>query len=154
VGPTIDNRQRRVPVPVGAIRRAAGRALKGTGREGGCVEIALVDDVEIRRLNRAFRGVGRRTDVLAFPLEVAEAAGGLVGQIVISIDTAQRQSRRLGVPLGLELELLVTHGILHLIGYDDRDPIEADFMHRRERDLLSSAGKGFPERFWEGLLHA
>jgi len=130
------------------------RALSASGRAGGRVEIALVDDVEIRRLNRAFRGIGRRTDVLAFPLEVSEAPAGLVGQVVISLDTARRQSRRLGVPLALELRLLVTHGILHLIGYDDRDPLEARLMHLREREILRSAGPEPPARLWRGLLHA
>jgi probable rRNA maturation factor len=98
--------------------------------------------------------VNRRTDVLAFPLETAEAAGGLVGQIVISVDTARRQSRRLGVPAALELELLVTHGVLHLIGYDDRDPVEAGLMHTREREILSSAHPRLPDELWTGLLHA
>ncbi len=124
------------------------------GREGASVEIALVDDAEIRRLNRAFRGVTRRTDVLAFPLEVPEAAGRLVGQIVISRDTARRQARRLGVPLALELQLLVTHGVLHVIGYDDRDPVEAELMHRRERTILESGPERIPARLWTGLLHA
>ncbi len=133
---------------------AASRALRAVGREGSKVEIALIGDDEIRRLNRAFRGVARRTDVLAFPLEVVEVAGGLVGQIVISRDTAQRQARRLGVPLALELRLLVTHGVLHVIGYDDRDPVEADLMHRRERAILESGSERVPDRLWTGLLHA
>jgi len=136
------------------VRVAAERALRAAGRVGGVVEIALVDDTEIRRLNRAFRGVGRRTDVLAFPLEISRAHGGLVGQIVVSVDTARRQSRRLSVPLDLELQLLVTHGILHLIGYDDRDPVEARLMHRREREILTSAYSTLPARLWKGLLHA
>ena len=139
---------------MGTLRRAAERALRAAGRAGGRVEITLVDDAEIRRLNRTFRGVSRRTDVLAFPLEILEAPGGLVGQVVISLDTARRQSRHLGVPLVLELELLVTHGILHLIGYDDRDPVEAHLMHLRERDILSSIGHEPPARLWKGLLHA
>jgi len=128
--------------------------LRAAGREGGIVEIALVDDTEIRRLNRAFRGVGRRTDVLAFPLEIPQAHGGLVGQIVVSLDAARRQSRRLGVPLALELQLLVIHGILHLIGFDDRDPVEARLMHGREREILASAYARLPARLWRGLLHA
>ena len=152
-GPTFEDRQRRVSVRPRTVIGAAARALRAVGREGGRVEVALVDDAEIRRLNRAFRGVGRRTDVLAFPLEVAESPGGLVGQIVISADTAQRQSRRLGVPLALELGLLVTHGVLHLVGYDDRDPVEADLMHRRERDILSSTHERVPSQLWKGLLH-
>jgi len=75
--------------------------------------------------------------------------GQLLGQIVVSADTARRQARRLQVPLALELDLLVTHGTLHLVGYDDRDPLEADLMHRRERDILRDA----PDRLWTGLLH-
>jgi len=139
---------------VRALRRASQRALRAAGREAGVVEITLVDDREIRRLNRTFRGVGRRTDVLAFPLEISQAPAGPVGQIVVSLDTAQRQSRRLGVPLELELELLVTHGILHLIGYDDRDPVEARLMHLREQEILSQSGRTLPPSLWKGLLHA
>ena len=152
MGTALENRQRRVLVPGRTLTRAAERALRALGRRDGTVEIAVVDDAEIRRLNRAFRGVGRRTDVLAFPLEVAEAAGGLVGQIVVSVDMARRQGQRLGVPLAQELCLLVTHGVLHLVGYDDRDPVEAELMHRREREILSTAGPGVSERLWAGLL--
>ena len=147
-----------VAVPTGfathrVLDSAARRALRAVGRDGGSVEITLVNDGEIRRLNRAFRGVGRRTDVLAFPLEIAEAAGGLVGQIVVSLDTARRHARRLGVPPLLELRLLVTHGVLHLVGYDDRDPVEATLMHRRERAILTAAGGTVPAKLWKGLLH-
>ena len=145
----IDNRQRRVPIAVSRLARAVARALAAVGRPGGTVEVAVVGDAEIRRLNARYRGIGRRTDVLAFPLEAPEAPGQLVGQIVVSADTARRQARRLHVPLALELDLLVTHGTLHLVGYDDRDPVEADLMHRRERDILPAA----PDRLWTGLLH-
>ena len=125
------------------------RALDALGRPEGDVDIAIVDDAEIRALNAAHRGIHRRTDVLAFPLELAGAASGLLGQIVISADTAARHARRHGVPLALEFELLTTHGVLHLAGYDDRDPVEADLMHRRERELLGDAA---PARLWKGLL--
>jgi probable rRNA maturation factor len=144
----VENRQRRVPVETARVARAAGRALSALGRPAGLVEIALVDDAEIRTLNARYRGIRRRTDVLAFPLETPDAPAALVGQIVISVDAARRQARRLGVPLALELDLLVTHGTLHLVGYDDRDPVEADLMHRRERDILDRA----PARLWQGLL--
>ena len=145
----IENRQRRVPVELARVARAAGRALGALGRPAGLVEIAIVDDAEIRRLNARHRGIGRRTDVLAFPLETPDTPVPLVGQIVISADAARRQAMRLGVPVALELDLLVTHGTLHLVGWDDRDPVEADLMHRRERDILRSA----PARLWKGLLH-
>ena len=144
----VENRQRRVPVLTARVARAAGRALAAVGRPAGLVEIAIVDDTEIRRLNARYRGIGRRTDVLAFPLETPEAPAALVGQIVISAEAARRQARRLRVPLALELDLLVTHGTLHLVGYDDRDPVEADLMHRRERDIMSDS----PAKLWKGLL--
>jgi len=144
----IENRQRRVPVDTTRVARAAGRALAALGRPAGLVEIALVDDAGIRALNARYRGIGRRTDVLAFPLEEPSAPAALVGQIVISVEAARRQARRVGVSLAAELDLLVTHGTLHLVGYDDRDPVEADLMHRRERDILTDA----PARLWSGLL--
>jgi len=143
----VDQRQRRIPVSRARLARAVDRALSAIGRPAGVVEVAVVDDDEIRRLNAAHRGISRRTDVLAFPLEAPEA-GPLIGQLVISADAAARQARRLRVPLALELDLLATHGTLHLAGYDDRDPVEADLMHRRERDILGTT----PDRLWHGLL--
>jgi len=145
----IVDRQRRVAIPARHLARAAQRALDALGRPASDVDIAIVDDPEIRALNAAHRGIRRRTDVLAFPLELAGEASGLLGQVVISAETAARQARKIGVPLPLELELLTTHGVLHLAGYDDRDPVEADLMHRRERKLL---GAGAPARLWKGLL--
>jgi probable rRNA maturation factor len=150
----IDNRQRRVSFSRTRLARAAERALRALGRAGGDVEILVVDDAEMRRLNAAFRGVRRRTDVLAFPLETPEAGGRLVGEVVISAETAARQARRLGVDVATELDLLITHGVLHLVGYDDRDPVEAALMHERERDILSSGRRRPPARLWEGLLNA
>ena len=148
----IENRQRRVLIQAARVARAAGRALAAVGRPAGLVEIAIVDDAEIRRLNARYRGIGRRTDVLAFPLETPEAAAPLVGQIVISAETASRQARRLEIPLTTELDLLVIHGVLHLVGYDDRDPVEAALMHGREREILETGRRRLPAKLWQGLL--
>ncbi len=144
----IEQRQRRVPVSLARLQRAVDRALAAVGRPAGLVDVRVVDDAEIRELNGAWRGIRRRTDVLAFPLETPGAPAPLVGQIVISADAAARQARRLGVPVALELDLLATHGTLHLVGWDDRDPVEADLMHRREREIM----RGAPARLWKGLL--
>jgi probable rRNA maturation factor len=148
---TIDNHQAAVSVDARALGRAADRTLAAVGRKGSEVDIVVVDDAIIRRLNHTYRAVARRTDVLAFPLETP-GLGGLVGQIVISAETAARQAARLSVPLELELSLLVTHGVLHLVGYDDRDPVEADLMHRRERAILGQEPRRVPVRLWSGLL--
>ena len=145
----VTNRQDRIAVSPARLARSVERALRAVGRGAGDVDVLVVDDAAIKRLNRLHRGVGRRTDVLAYPLETPGTPSPLVGQIVISAETARRQAHRLGVPLALELDLLVTHGTLHLVGYDDRDPLEADLMHRREREILAGA----PARLWTGLLH-
>ena len=148
----VDNRQRRIRVSTVVVARAARRALAAVGRPAGTIDLALVDDAEMRTMNAAFRGVRRRTDVLAFPVETPESPGQLVGQVVVSVDTARRQARRVGVTLTEELVLLVTHGTLHLVGYDDRDPVEADLMHRRERAILEAAHPRLSCRLWTGLL--
>jgi probable rRNA maturation factor len=153
MGAAITNRQRQVRVSARRLAASAERALAALGRAGEDVEIDVVDDVEIRRLNALHRGIRRRTDVLSFPMEIPESAGRLVGQVVISAETAERQARRLGVPLAQEMDLLLTHGVLHLVGYDDRDPVEADLMHRRERDILTSGRRRMSGRLWTGLLH-
>jgi probable rRNA maturation factor len=144
----IEQRQRRVPVSSLRLARAVDRALTAVGRPAGAVEVTVVDDAQMRALNADWRGIRRRTDVLAFPLEAPGEPSRLVGQLVISAQAAARQARRLRVPLAVELDLLATHGTLHLVGWDDRDPVEADLMHRRERQILRDA----PDRLWKGLL--
>ena len=150
----VTNRQDRVPVSPVRLARSVERALRAVGRGAGDVDVLVVDDAAIKRLNRLHRGVARRTDVLAYPLETPGTPSPLVGQIVISAETARRQARRLDVPLATELDLLVTHGVLHLIGYDDRDPVEARLMHERERRILSAGRRRPPDRLWRGLLDA
>jgi probable rRNA maturation factor len=145
----VTNRQRAVPVSVVRVRRTAERALAAVGRAHQELSLTLVDDAEITRLNRRYRRVPRRTDVLAFPLDPP-----LAGEVVISAETARRQAGRVRVPVALELDLLVTHGVLHLAGYDDRDPAHARCMHEREREILSRAVASIPARLWTGLLPA
>ena len=149
----VANCQRRVAVSAARLARTAERALAALGRAAGDVDVVVVDDAAIRRLNNRHRGVGRRTDVLAFPLAMPGLPSPLVGQIVISVETARRQANRLTVPLAIELDLLVTHGVLHLVGYDDRDPVEAGLMHEREREILSAGRRRLPPRLWQGLLN-
>jgi probable rRNA maturation factor len=149
----VTNRQDRVAVSPARLARTAGRALAAVGRAAGDVDVLVVDDPAIKRLNRQHRGVDRRTDVLAFPLETP-GPSPLVGQIVISAETARRHARQVDVSLATELDLLVTHGVLHLVGYDDRDPVEARLMHERERQILSAGRRQPPARLWRGLLDA
>jgi probable rRNA maturation factor len=143
----VTNRQHAVPVSVLRVRRAGERALAAVGRAHQELSLTLVDDAEIVRLNRRYRRIRRRTDVLAFPLDPP-----LAGEVIISTETARRQADLVRVPVALELDLLVTHGVLHLAGYDDHDPVEATRMHEREREILTRGAASIPARLWTGLL--
>ncbi|HET8576794.1 MAG TPA: rRNA maturation RNase YbeY [Methylomirabilota bacterium] len=148
---SIQNRQRRVRLSLPRLRALAGRTLSALGRADQEVHVGVVGDREIRRLNARYLGHRRPTDVLAFNLD-APGPARLLGEVIISAETARRQSRRLRVPLALELDLLLVHGLLHLVGYDDHDPVEARLMHERERELLSRGCRRLPDRLWDGLL--
>jgi probable rRNA maturation factor len=128
----VANQQRR-PVDLRRVRRTLRTALRALGVWDHELSVTLVDDRTIRALNARYRGVRRRTDVLAFPLT---GPAPLVGEAVISVETARRQARALGHTLPEELDLLCCHACLHLAGYDDREPLEARLMHAREMDLL------------------
>jgi probable rRNA maturation factor len=128
----IANRQR-IPVDLARVRRAVRTALAGLGVWDHEVSLTLVDDRAIRALNARYRGVDRRTDVLAFPLA---GPAPVLGEAIISVQTARRQARAFGHTLGEELDLLCCHACLHLVGYDDREPREARLMHAREMALL------------------
>lgn len=149
---SIQNRQRRVSVSLPRLQRLARRALAAIGRSDRELHISIVDDREIRRLHGRFLGRRRATDVIAFNLE-GPSSSPLLGEVVISAETAARQSRRVGVPVALELELLLVHGLLHLAGWDDHEPQDARRMHERERAILSAARRSpIPNRLWTGLL--
>ncbi len=94
----------------------------------------------MRSLNRRFRGIDRTTDVLSFSFREG-AFGDLrpdaLGDIIVSVPQAERQAREAGHPLLREIEILLIHGLLHLLGYDhERGPSEARRMRRREQQFL------------------
>ena len=88
--------------------------LQALGSDDSSVTVAFVSDTKIRELNRQFRGIDKATDVLSFP------AGdqGQLGDIAISLETAERQSKENGLTLSGEIAQLILHGLLHLSGYD------------------------------------
>lgn len=145
------NLQRRVRLSPRRIRRTAARGLRALGRPGALVHLTIVDDRRMRRLNARYRGRARPTDVLAFPLE-GPGPSALWGEVIISAETARRQARRLEVPVGLEVDLLVVHGLLHLAGYADGERGQARLMHERAREILEGSGLKPPARLWAGLL--
>lgn len=108
------------------LREAAGAWV----RPGEAFSLSLVTDREMRRLNRAWRGKDRPTDVLSWPAE----------EIVISLQTARRQAREGGWPLRTELRRLLAHGIAHCRGFDHDEDADARVMAAEEERLLGKRG--------------
>ena len=109
------------------------------------VSINFVTDEAIHELNREYRGVDRPTDVLSFECDGYEGEDDLapvegmafeLGDIVIAPDVAEAQAPEYGLSFADEVSLLVTHGLLHLCGYDHMEDDEAEEMEARERELL------------------
>jgi probable rRNA maturation factor len=131
-------RGRRVPALGRRIAGRARRLLDVLGLGAAELSVALVSDAVIHELNRTWRGKDRPTDVLAFAQREGPgpAPDGLLGDVVISVDTARRQAAAFGHPVAVEADRLLVHGLLHLLGYDhERSPAEARRMQRKERAL-------------------
>jgi probable rRNA maturation factor len=112
--------------------------LRELDRRGAELSVALVDDDAIALLNERYRGVTSATDVLAFALEEgphAERRGALLGDVVISLETAVRQARRRRQSLDAEVLRLLIHGALHLVGHDHERAAEARRMRAEERRI-------------------
>lgn len=118
------------------LDQIAGLAAERAGRP---VELSfvLVDDAEMADLHLRFSGVEGATDVLAFELMDEPL---LMGEVVVSADTARREAARRGHPAYDETVLYAVHGVLHLLGHDDHDPVARRRMRRAERRMLAALG--------------
>ena len=120
-----------MPIPRKRLQQVTAALLDCEARKGD-VELSLVfcDDPFIHGLNREYRGKDKPTDVLSFP---QDPDSGLLGDVVISVPTAQRQADQRGQPLAEEVEWLFLHGVLHLLGYDHETEEQLEDMNRRAR---------------------
>jgi len=121
------------------LARRARAVLRLLGHARSELSLALVDDAAIAVLNERDRGKPGPTDVLSYSLlegAHAERRGALLGDVVISVDTAGRQARRAGRSLDDECLRLLVHGVLHLLGHDHEKDDEARRMRAEERRLL------------------
>jgi probable rRNA maturation factor len=108
--------------------------------------VVFCDDDFIQDLNREYRQKDHPTDVLSFP---QDPQSGILGDVVISVPTAQRQAEGRGHLLEEEIEWLFLHGSLHLLGYDDETEEQAALMDRRAslaRQTVAGASVGSPDR--------
>ena len=111
------------------------------------VSLMFTDDETIHEMNREYRGIDRPTDVLSFALEEGEEEeiyGGpeenLLGDIIISVETAIRQAEEYGHSVEREMAFLALHGMLHLLGYDHMEEEERQEMRAQEEAILASLG--------------
>ena len=134
------NRQRRVELDEDRWRDFGERALKKIGAGETGATVAFVSDRAMRELNRRWRGKAGTTDVLAFPAEQDEfekAEGATLGDVIISVERAERQAVEHGLTLENEIEQLILHGLLHLCGYDhETDGGEMNALELRLRRRL------------------
>jgi probable rRNA maturation factor len=125
----------------GAPEPFASRILRAVGAaEGavGAVSAVLGDDRLVRTLNRLHRGKDRATNVLSFP--AAEPAHGLLGDIALAYETVVAEAVEQGKTVEAHAAHLLTHGFLHVLGYDHESDCDAERMEDRERVILASLG--------------
>jgi probable rRNA maturation factor len=124
----------------------AKRLMAAVGEDASSLSVWVVDDNVIRNLNREFRGQDAATDVLSFALaENGEATGErLLGDVVISVDTARRQAAAYDAPLQRELYRLLIHGLLHVLGHDHQATAQRRTMEAEERRLARVIGLPWP----------
>jgi probable rRNA maturation factor len=120
-------------VPRAAIRQFAGRVVAEV-MEGRRFDCLLTDDRELRRLNREFLGHDYPTDVLSFP---SGSNHGFAGEIAISVNRAADQANEFGHDLEQEIEILMLHGALHLLGMD----------HEKDRGAMARAEREWRKHF-------
>jgi probable rRNA maturation factor len=119
--------------PAARVRRLIARAARATASRPREVSVYFCGDGRMRTLNRRYRRQDRPTDVLSFPAD----GGALLGDIVISVPYAARQARRRRQPTNAELDRLLLHGYLHLLGYDhETDRGQMDALESRVRRRL------------------
>ncbi len=148
----VNNRQRAVRVARGPLESFLRRAKNELGLEEASLTVCLVSDAEIARMNDKFRKKKGPTDVLSFPTVARRRlvrrprgskqvkAGEYLGDIAISPATARRYAKKNGRKLSSELQVLILHGVLHLLGYDhETDRGEMDRVERKLRKRLGLA---------------
>jgi probable rRNA maturation factor len=158
----LSNQTRGAGLDTRALVGVLQRLLAEIGEQGTSVSLTFVRDPAMRELNRAHRGTDAPTDVLSFPIfppdafertgrtrprPAARAPGDperMLGDIVVSVDTAKRQAEEYDAPLQREVQRLLIHAVLHLAGHDHIEAAERAVMEAEERRLAESVGMPWP----------
>lgn len=136
---TVNNLQRRIPIYARRIKKTILNALMKEGfKKEGEITISFVSDGLISCLNAKYLDNKKATDVLAFNLTDSSSFKVMIADIIISADTALRNSKIFKTTLFYELNLYALHGVLHLLGYNDRNPKDAKLMRKKESRYVHS----------------
>lgn len=130
-------------VDIKALKRYARKVMAETGNRTCELSVLLADDAFVRDLNRRYRSVDRTTNVLAFPQQDGSQVLPIpttLGDVVISVEKAGRDSAAAGHSLSDELKKLIVHGVLHLLGHDHRTQAQARRMRELEQTIMARAG--------------
>lgn len=128
------------------LRLVTELSVRAGGEDGPAeVSLTLTDDARIHELNRDYRGKDSPTDVLSFSMLEGEAVAPtppgeprLLGDVILSLDTARRQAEEAAHPLEREVAWLISHGVLHLLGFDHPNAKQRAEMKRREDEVLQA----------------
>ena len=141
----ITNRQASASLDISSLRRTVRRILKHLGREKDEISILLVEDREIRDINKTYLKRDRPTNVIAFSMQEGpfrKIHPQVLGDVVISIETAARDAKKEGMALEDEILFLLIHGILHLLGYDhEGSAARARGMGLKQREIFHALKK-------------
>ena len=133
----IKNLQKKLTIKPKKIRELILNILKGEKKgESGYINICFADDALIKKFNSRFLKNNSSTDVLAFNLNDDKIGKILLADIMISADTAINNAARFKTEPEYELMLYVTHGVLHILGYDDRDRVKKKQMRKKELEYV------------------
>ena len=133
------------PFPEDLLERAANAALEHESQPlASELSIVLTDNARLHELNLNYLGIDSPTDVLSFPASETdpETGGRYIGDILISIPRAQEQANAAGHPLESEVQLLVVHGVLHLLGHDHAQAQDKKRMWKAQAEILEHLGLG------------
>jgi len=136
----IQNHQNKVEIDLPRTRQALQTILELLEIEDKEVSILIVDDEGIRKINRDYLGRDKPTNVISFSMsegEFGDVNPSILGDIIISAETARRDAENHSIPYGDEIDFLLIHGLLHLLGYDHEiTDSDAEIMKEKEQELF------------------
>ncbi len=138
---SIKNLQKKIKINSRSLKTLANNVLKHQGITSAELSVVLVDDLQIADLNKRYLNHNYSTDVLAFRMSDGlhgEINPQVLGDVVLSVDTAEAQAARLKLSIESEVSLYLIHGILHLLGFSDKTKSGSNKMKKMQEELMDS----------------